>query len=102
MARYPRTSWSIDREARPWAYRWVRTDDLRREFCSRSAAPSENFDRDLAGFPDGRQSWSLATTRPKTTRLRLGTAGFQDVYFTGYVDFHNASSIRGAVQTGMV
>lgn len=56
------------------------------------AAPSENFDRDLAGFPDG--LLSIVELGYHATEDHSFTVGyrkaFQDVYFTNYVDFHNA------------
>ena len=54
--------------------------------------PSERFDRDLSGFPGG--LLSIVEIGYHATEDHVYTIGYrkayQDVYFTNYVDFHNA------------
>lgn len=57
-----------------------------------SAVPSERFDKDLSGFPNG--LISIVELGYKATEAQSVTIGyrkaFQDVYFSNFVDFHNA------------
>ncbi len=59
---------------------------------SEGDASSQGYDRDLKGFPEGmiglvEVGYAVADSQTVTFGYRKG---FQDVYFTNFVDFHNA------------